>query len=129
MSIDLIKSLYYEVLSYFVPEKTKYRIEGVCNKCGNCCREIRCIGLKNQKELKIMQFFFPLYRNFYITGSDEKGNLILCCKNLDENSLCTIYKKRPLFCRRYPLKTLNFYPELINGCSYKVIKKDFKDYL
>ena len=32
--------------------KIKYEIEGNCNKCGNCCREIRSDGLKNEKELK-----------------------------------------------------------------------------
>jgi len=41
MSIDFIKSIYYEALSYFIPQKIKYEIKGSCIKCGKCCKEIR----------------------------------------------------------------------------------------
>ena len=60
MSIDLIKSIYYEILSYFIPQKIKYKVEGSCNKCGNCCRQIRAYGLKTENEFKFMQLIFPL---------------------------------------------------------------------
>ena len=66
MSMDFLKSLYFELLSYFIPQKISYRIEGKCNKCGECCRQIRCYGLKNEKDLKLMQFFFPSYKHLYI---------------------------------------------------------------
>ena len=129
MSMDFIKSIYYEFLSYFVPKKIKYKIEGECNKCGKCCKQIRSYGLKNEKELKIMQIIFPHYKRFFITGKDENNNYILSCKYLDENNQCSVYNKRPSVCRNYPRKYVYFYPELIEGCGYKVIKKEFKDYL
>lgn len=129
MSIDFIKSIYYEFLSYFVPEKIKYKIEGACNKCGKCCREIRCYGLKNEKEFKIMQFFFPHYKRFYIYKADENNNLVLTCKYLDKNGLCSVYDNRPNVCRNYPAKTITFNSEMIDGCGFKVIKQKFKDYL
>ncbi|MBQ9246589.1 YkgJ family cysteine cluster protein [bacterium] len=128
MSIDFIKSIYYEILSYFVPQKLKYKIEGKCNKCGKCCNQIRSYGLKDNKELRLMQFFLPWYKRFYIRGNDKYG-LILGCKYLSENGLCTVYNKRPLLCRNYPAKTISFNGEMIDGCGFKVIKKDFKDYL
>ena len=34
MIIDLIKSVFYEFLSYFVPERMTYEITGSCKKCG-----------------------------------------------------------------------------------------------
>ncbi len=129
MSIDFIKSIYYELISYFVIEKINYKIEGSCNKCGKCCKEIRAYGLKNEKELKIMQFFLPLYKRFYIKNKDDNGNIVLSCIYLDENGLCMVYDKRPKLCRNYPAKSIGFNAEMIDGCGFKVIKKQFKDYL
>ncbi len=129
MSIDFIKSVYYEILSYFVPEKIDYKIEGSCNKCGKCCKEIRCYGLKNEKEFKLMQFFFPHYKRFFIHKIDNEGNLVLTCKYLDDDGLCSVYDKRPKLCRNYPRRTISFNAEMIDGCGFKIIKKEFKDYL
>lgn len=129
MSIDLIKSLYYEFISYFVPQKIKYEIEGNCNKCGNCCREIRSDGLKNEKELKFMQLIFPHYKRFYIKGKDKNNNIILSCKYLTSDGKCSVYNTRPKLCRDYPKKSISLNLAMPNGCGYKVIKKDFKDYL
>lgn len=129
MSIDFLKTCYYEFLSYFIPKKVKYRVEGECIKCGNCCRQIRAYGLKNEKELKLISFFIPLYKNFYITGYDENGDLILSCKHIQDNNLCAIYNKRPLFCKNFPAKIIDKNVETIDGCGFKVIKKKFSDYL
>lgn len=129
MSIDFIKSIYYEFLSYFAIEKQKYKIEGSCLQCGKCCREIRAYGMKTPKDLKIMQFIFPWYKRFYILRKDEDGNYVLSCKYLTNEGKCSIYKLRPLVCRNYPKKYINFNAEMITGCGYKVIKKNFKDYL
>ncbi len=128
MSIDLIKSFFFESLSYFVPEKIKYKIEGTCLQCGKCCREIRSYGLKNEKELKLMQIFLPHYRRFFITGKDEYNNLVLSCKYLTGSGKCSVYKKRPFLCKNYPSK-INFNAQMIENCGYKVVKKEFKDYL
>ncbi len=129
MSIDFLKSLYYEVLSYFVPQKQNYKITGKCRKCGKCCKEIRAYGLKNEKNLQIMRFIFPWYRMFYITGRDNNNEIILSCKFLSSNGKCKIYPFRPLLCRNYPAKSINFNTEMIDGCGFEVVKKQFKDYL
>ena len=129
MSIDFIKSIYFEFLSYFIPQKIKYRIDGVCNKCGNCCRQIRAYGLRNEKELKFMQFILPWYKRFYIVGKDENNEFILSCKYLSQNGECSVYEKRPFVCRNYPQKHIFFNAEMPEGCSYKIVKKEFKDYL
>ena len=128
MSMDFVKSIYYEIKSYFVPEKLKYPIEGKCLKCGNCCRQIRCYGLKNERELKFMQFIFPHYKRFYINGTDENGDIILTCKFLSEEGKCNVYKKRPKVCRDYPKKIISINAQMLDGCGYRVMKKEFKDY-
>ena len=48
---------------------------------------------------------------------------------LTENELCGVYNNRPNVCKNYPAKRINFNGEMIDGCGYKVIKKEFKDYL
>ncbi len=129
MSIDFIKSVYSEIISYFVPQKIKYKIEGKCLQCGKCCKQIRSYGLKNEKELKTMQFFLPWYKRFFIIDKDENGELILSCKYLQTDGKCSVYNKRPFVCRNYPAKIINFNAEMPDGCGFKVIKKEFKDYL
>lgn len=76
-----------------------------------------------------MQFIFPWYRNFYISKTDESGNIVLSCKKLNDNGECSIYKFRPLLCRNYPKKYIHSNVEMIDGCGYRVLKKNFKDYL
>ncbi len=129
MSNDFLKSLYYEILSYFVVEKIQYKTEGHCVKCGKCCQEICSPGLKNEKDLKLMSLFFPYYKNFYISGRAEDGSLLLACKRLNKNMECEIYNKRPRICRNYPAKILPCNMEMFEGCGYKIINKKFKDYL
>lgn len=129
MMKDFIKSLYWEFLSYFVPEKQDYKITGECNKCGKCCRRIYSAYMYSEKEFEFMKKFFPSYKMFYIKEKDENGNFVFACKNIGDDGLCKIYDKRPRLCRKYPKKKLSFYAEMPDGCGYKVIKKSFTDYL
>ncbi len=129
MSIDLIKSVFYEFLSYFVPQKQKYKITGKCNQCGKCCKEIRSLGMKNENDLKFMQYIFPWYRYFYISRIEDNGEIVLSCKKLTKEGKCSIYMFRPLLCRNYPKKQICFDKQMIEGCSYKIQKKNFRDYL
>ena len=129
MSIDFFKSLYYELISYFVLEKRKNKITGKCSKCGNCCRNIRAKGLKNEKDLKFMQFIFPWYKYFYISNIDDNGELILSCKHLKEDNTCKIYNFRPLICRKYPKSAVIGNYELPDNCGFKITSLKFKDYL
>lgn len=129
MSIDFIKSLYYEFLSYFVVQKAEYIVTGSCKQCAECCKQIHSYGMKNEKDLKIMQFILPHYKRFFIKGKDENGELILSCKYLDKNGKCSVYEKRPNICRNYPYNSVNFNGKMFATCGYKVVKKEFKDYL
>lgn len=129
MITDFLKSCYWEFMSYFVPQKQEYDIKGECIKCGKCCENLYSAHPCTEKEFKFMQIIFPTYRRFYIKKKDENGNLVFGCKYLTEDKLCSVYKKRPLMCKKYPQKKLSFYAEMPDGCGYYVEKKSFKEYL
>jgi hypothetical protein len=126
---DILKSIFYEFLSEFVPQKLTYKITGECKKCGKCCNYMYSKDTYTEKEFEIMQKFFPTYKRFYIKGKDEEGNLIFACKLVTKEGLCSDYKHRPLMCRKYPAKKINYQGKLHEGCGYQVEVKNFKNYL
>ncbi len=126
---DLIYNIINEIKSYFVPEKIEYEIKGECKRCGKCCKNVYSVDMESEGEFKFMQFLFPSYRRFYIKGKDESGNFVFACKFVTEEGLCGVYEKRPAICKRYPAKSIKYCAKLHDGCGYKVVKKDFKDYL
>lgn len=126
---DLVKTIFYEFLSEFVPEKLSYEITGECKKCGKCCNYMYSKDTYTEKEFKIMQMIYPKYKRFYIKGKDEEGNLIFACKLVTPEGLCSDYKHRPRMCRNYPAKKINYPGKLHEGCGYTVNIKKFDDYL
>ena len=88
---DFLVSFVNEIRSYFVPEQVVYEVTGKCLQCGRCCNYMYSFDTYTEKEFKIMQFFFPTYRRFYIKGKDEEGNFIFACKLVTPtgNVLCT----------------------------------------
>lgn len=127
--INLIKTFIYEAKSYFVPEKVKYEVVGECKKCGKCCSYMYSFDTYTEQEFKFMQLLYPSYKRFYIKGKDDEGNLIFACKYVSESGLCTVYNKRLKMCKKYPAKQILYPAKLHEGCGYKVLKKDFKDFL
>ena len=127
--LDFLQSIKNEFLSYFVPEKIEYEIVGECKKCGKCCNYMYSIDTYTEKEFKIMQFLFPKYKRFYIKGRDAEGNLIFACRYVTENGLCSVYNNRLDMCRKYPMKKIPFKGKLHEGCGYRVLEKNFEDYL
>jgi Fe-S-cluster containining protein len=126
---DLIKAIFYEFLSEFVPEKLTYEITGECKKCGKCCNYMYSKDTYTEKEFKIMQMIYPKYKRFYIKGKDEEGNLIFACKLVTPEGLCSDYKHRLRMCKNYPAKRINYPGKLHEGCGYTVHIKKFDDYL
>ena len=127
--IKLLKSLYWEFLSYFVPQKMSYEITGECKKCGKCCNYMYSFDTYTTTDFKIMQFLFPAYRRFYIRGKDEDGNLIFACKYVTDEGLCSVYDKRLKMCKKYPASKIGYPGKLHEGCGYKVEDKSFEVYL
>lgn len=127
--VDIVKTIIYEILSEFVPERVSYEITGECKQCGKCCNYMYSMDTYTEKEFKIMQFLYPKYKRFYIKGKDEFGNLIFACKLVTPDGKCSDYKHRLRMCRNYPAKRINYPAKLHDGCGYKVNIKTFDDYL
>ena len=126
---DLVKAIFYEFLSEFVPEKISYEITGECKKCGKCCNYMYSKDTYTEKEFKIMQMIYPKYKRFYIKGRDDDGNLIFACKLVTPDGLCSDYEHRLRMCRNYPAKRINYPGKLHEGCGYTVHIKKFDDYM
>ena len=127
--LEILENIKNEFLSYFVPEKVEYEIQGKCRKCVKCCRYMYSFDTYTEKEFKFMQFLFPSYIRFYIKGKDKDGNLIFACKYVTDEGLCSVYEKRLPMCKKYPLKRICYPAKLHEGCGYRVVKKSFSDYL
>ena len=65
---DFLATLKNEFLSNFVPQRVFYEISGECKKCGKCCNYMYSVDTYTEREFKLMQFFFPSYKRFYIKG-------------------------------------------------------------
>ncbi len=127
--LNIIKSFIYELGSYFVPTPNPYKRVGECKQCGQCCRKIYSIDTFSEKEFKFMQLIYPPYRRFYIKEVDENGHFIFACKYVLPDGRCSVYSKRPRVCRQYPVARHNCSLTLPDGCGYKFVKKEFKEFL
>ena len=127
----VIKLFLYELFPNLYFKKVEYKLEGYCNKCGDCCRYICCRGPFAILDVKLMALLFPKYRRFKIIGKDPLGNLILACKLIGEDGMCPDYEKRPGLCRSYPDPNKGIScGNLYGRCSYKLIpQKPFEKYI
>ena len=117
---NLKKFFYKNIL-----RRTYYRT-GKCTGCGECCRQIYVRHIKNvvqtEEEFEKLKLLHPFYTYLKVTGKDDIG-LIFECQKLDkETNRCTIHKKRPGICRRYPVEAIFMMGgELGKNCGYKFI--------
>lgn len=117
---------------------SRYVRKGKCNRCGRCCRNIllfsdKEIAVKSEEQFEKIKEWDKHFRNFYISGRSETGQLLFTCREIDDNNNCRVYHFRGLGCRNYPKTDSKF---LINGgkpldgCGYYFEPdKSFKAYL
>lgn len=130
----MFKSLKLFISMVFTP---KYKLKGNCKQCGRCCRNIVFYNdnkpITEDDDLEKLIKQDKQLRKFYVSGKNEKGELLFTCKSLGEDNKCRHYWFRSLYCRRYPLvKSLKTgqYLQPEDYCGYKIVPvKSFKDYL
>ena len=128
--LNLLKATYYDFKSIFVFQKVRYKITGSCNKCGKCCQDIRFKYQYTEKEFELAKFLYPMYRRFKIRSNTPEEGMILECTLLNEDGTCSVYEKRPAFCRNFPGEYIYFNGVMQEGCGFKVSpEKKFEDYL
>lgn len=131
MMFKYIKFLFDKMFS------SKYVRKGKCLRCGSCCRNILLYiedkAIISEEQFEKVKEWDKHFRNFYISGRSENGELLFTCREIDENNRCKVYFFRGLGCRNYPKVNTKF---LINGgkpldgCGYYFeADKDFKSYL
>ncbi len=134
----MFKNIYLYLKFYFNKFFTsKYEIEGKCNMCGACCKNIVFMiedeYVKDEKQFQDLKKFDKKYNHFEISGKNESDILLFRCKSLDENNRCRDYFFRSIYCREYPKVTDKIKLggcETFDTCGYKIkIDKSFKNYL
>jgi len=134
----MIKSFFQYLKFYYQKLFTsKYKIEGKCLQCGDCCRNIVFMieneYVKTETQFTSLQNLDKKYKHFEISGIDPKGVLLFKCKSLDDNNRCKDYLFRSLYCRAYPFVTEKIKLggcETFEKCGYKIkINKKFNTYL
>jgi hypothetical protein len=102
-----------------------FYLDGTCQKCGSCCREV-ALFIKNenidtkQKYQKLIsknseyKVFSPVYNN----SSDYIGYFI--CARLGEGQLCQDYACRFSFCRNFPASSFVKQDRLPQGCNFRL---------
>lgn len=134
----MLKNIFLYLKFYYDKIFTsKYKIEGKCNGCGACCKNIVFLIKENyvttKEQFEELKNFDKKYHHFEISGRNEKGALLFKCKSLDDNNRCRDYFFRSVYCRAYPNVTgkirLGGY-ETFDSCGYKIkVDKNFNEYL
>jgi len=106
----------------------KYILQGECKKCGRCCRNI--VFFAYDKPIKDNSVYEELRKTnkrlnyFFLSGKNEKGELLFTCKSLLSDNRCKHYFLRSLYCRKYPLVkslTTGEYLTPPEECGYKIV--------
>lgn len=104
--------------------RTYYRV-GKCSMCGLCCQKIYVRHkdvVKTEEEFEKLRILHPFYTYLEVIDKDDLGLVFSCTKFDKEKHVCTIHKKRPGICRRYPSEQI--FPmgaELAENCGYKFV--------
>lgn len=133
-----------EMIYAFLPGKARpqsgtvqgkyYTRTGGCNQCGRCCEDIYLIH--NDRTIDSAELFEelkphnPEYEYFEPVRETSEG-IQFKCKHLGPDKRCTIYAKRPDFCRNYPSeKSILLGGNLAEGCGYSFeLIRTFQDVL
>ena len=116
---------------------SKYKRDGYCSCCGECCRKIvltldgQVVNTNEQyEELKRRK---RKYYHFEFSSIDDDGNYLFKCKSLGDDNKCKDYFFRSLYCRKYPdidKKFIMAGGKLLDNCTYRIKPdKEFIDYL
>lgn len=72
-------------------------------------------------------------KQFYLSGKNDKGELLFTCKALSDDNKCKCYFLRSLYCRKYPMvRSLSTgqYLSPPEECGYTIeLEKIFKDFI
>lgn len=100
------------------------RLEGECNQCGECCRNLTLSNagklIRNEDEFQALVTRYAEYRIFQPRYRDPiEQVLYFNCSMLGEDNRCRAYAQRPRVCRIYPnSKMFDLGARLPEACGY-----------
>ncbi|MBN1961119.1 MAG: YkgJ family cysteine cluster protein [Deltaproteobacteria bacterium] len=102
----------------------RFVILGSCFRCGECCRMIMAhpprLILNRPTLLRLFSWFHYALHGLIEVARGPNGEIIFSCLHQRPDNRCGIYKRRPLFCRKYPKKPFFEQPQVLPSCSYQV---------
>ncbi len=106
----------------------RYRLNGTCNGCGQCCEEpalqVGRVAFRMKRLMAFSIWWQRAVNGFVLLRTDPRFHaLIFRCTHYDPlTKLCDSYGSRPLMCRDYPRNlTHESNPVLFDECSYRII--------
>ncbi len=103
--------------------RTRWRLEGKCRQCGNCCKgiylKIDPKQLGSELFTKLAIAWITWLFDFILLEIDyENHYLVFTCKHLQASGKCGNYFWRTSICRNYPLVDYFKKPEFLPGCGF-----------
>jgi Fe-S-cluster containining protein len=113
--------------------RSEYVLEGACHQRGACCHHILLewspwldrFPLLGRIVLWKYTRFYSFYDRGY-TWELEQGVLarVMSCHALQPDGRCGEHRIRPSVCRSYPETPILGRPHLLNGCGFRVVRRD-----
>ncbi len=126
----MFKKLFYK----YILRRNYYRY-GQCNRCGACCTKIYVNHkkdiIKTEEEFEKLKKLHPFYTYIEVIGKDDNGLVFKCNKFDAQKHICTIHKKRPAICRKYPDEIIfKMGASMSEDCGYYFVPiESFKEVL
>ena len=104
--------------------KTRWKLQGKCKQCGNCCCEIYLKitprQLASRLFTKLAVAWISWIYDFKLLNIDyDNFYLVLTCKKTRPDGKCGDYRWRPNICRNYPLVDYFEEPKFLPDCGFK----------
>ena len=102
---------------------SRYRLEGKCRQCGNCCREIILTMTPAQSKSRLftslsVRWIAWLFDFILLRVDQDHHSLVFTCEHLTPEGKCGNYFWRPNVCRNYPLVDYFDEPKTLPGCGF-----------
>ena len=102
---------------------SKYKRQGSCHKCGQCCEEVYLRMTPKQINAKFfrnlcVRWISWLYGFVLLRMDYSKTSLVFTCEHKGIDKKCLNYSWRPPICRNFPLIDYFEKPVFIKGCGF-----------
>jgi Fe-S-cluster containining protein len=110
-----------------------YRLEGSCQKRGNCCHYIFLEWPPVLDKYPWLGRFWLWWftdvhgfylRDFSVENEDNRVARVMSCRHLQPDGSCGNYALRPAICRQWPRVLFTRKPYILKGCGYKAVPRD-----